>query len=209
MSATPLSRIAAPMAIIAGALVAVTRLVIMLTTPTELEPLKAYVLTATHAINSVASIVAFALLVIALIAAYDWEARAADTLGVIGVGAAIIGTVFMAGDWWYEAFAVPRLAETAPEAIDTFVGGRLLAGGISSFVLFGLGWVLFGIASLRARVFPAAVSLAMVIAGVMSGVPIGLVYLTGGVILGLAFVSLGVWMVRTPSVTGGAVEPIT
>ena len=44
--------------------------------------------------------------------------------GAIGVSAAIFGTVFMAGDWWYEAFAVPRLAEVAPEAIDSFVGGR-------------------------------------------------------------------------------------
>lgn len=196
VSQSPLSRIAAPIAIVAGALVIITRLVIILTVPAG-DELEAYVLTATHAINSVASIVAFALLLFALIAAYDREARTAGMLGVIAVGAAIIGTVFMAGDWWYEAFAVPRIAEVAPEVVDTFVGGRVLTGGLSSFALFGIGWLLFGVASLRARVFPAAISIAILAGGLLSGVPVGPAYLTGGVVLGLAIVWLGAWMMRT------------
>jgi hypothetical protein len=196
MSDSPLSRFAAPIAIVAGVLVIVTRLVVALTVPTD-SGLEAYVLTATHAINSVASIVAYALLVLALVAAYDREARPAGTLGVVALGAAIVGTVFMAGDWWYEAFAVPRTAEVAPEVMDTFVGGRLLMGGVLSFALFGLGWVLFGIASLRARVFPAAISVAILVGGFLSGVPISIPYLTGGVILGMAIVWLGAWMMRT------------
>jgi hypothetical protein len=197
MSDSPLSRFAAPIAIVAGALVIVTRLVVALTVPTEPGLLEAYVLTATHAINSVGSIVAYALLVLALVAVYEREARPAGTLGVVALGAAIVGTVFMAGDWWFEAFAVPRIAEVAPQVIDTFVGGRLLMGGLSSFALFGLGWVLFGIASLRARVFPAAISVAILVGGLLSGVPIGVLYLTGGVILGVAIVWLGAWMMRT------------
>jgi hypothetical protein len=197
MPESPLFRFAAPIAVVAGVLVVVTRLVAALTVPAESELLKTYVLTATHAINSVASIVAFALLVLALVAVYDREARPAGMLGVVALGAAIVGTVFMAGDWWYEAFAVPRIAEVAPQVIDTFVGGRLLMGGLLSFALFGLGWVLFGIASLRARVFPAAISVAILVGGLLSGVPIGIVYLSGGVILGLAIVWLGAWMMRT------------
>ena len=63
--------------------------------------------------------------------------------------------------------------------------------------LFGLGWVLFGIASLRARVFPAAISVAILVGGFLSGVPISIPYLTGGVILGVAIVWLGAWMMRT------------
>jgi hypothetical protein len=203
MSATPLSRFAAPLAIVAGALVIVTRLVAMLTVPAEIEPLTAYVLTTTHAVNSIASIAAFALLAVAVVAVYELEARKAGIAGALGVAAAIVGTVFMAGDWWYEAFAVPRLAEVAPEAIETFVGGRLLAGGLLSFVLFGIGWLLFGVASQRAHVFPAAVSIGIAIGGLLSGVPIGLAYLSGGVILGIAFVGLGVWLPRTSSSEGG------
>ena len=208
MSDSPLSRFAAPIAIVAGALVTVTRLVLILTVPAEIGPLKAYVLTATHAINSVASIVAFALLVLALVAAYDREARPAGALGVVALGAAIVGTVFMAGDWWYEAFAVPRIAEVAPQLIETFVGGRLLMGGLSSFALFGLGWVLFGVASLRARVFPAAISVGILAGGLLSGIPIGLAYLSGGVILGLAVAWLGVWMMRTTTGAGEVADPV-
>ena len=206
MSQSPLARIAPPIAIVAGALVIVTRLV-QLTIPAELGPLKAYVLTATYAINSVASIVAFALLVLALVAAYDREARAAGALGVIAVGSAVIGTVFMAGDWWFEAFAVPRMAEIAPQVMDTFTGGRLLIGGLSSFALFGIGWVLFGVASLRAHVFPTAVSMSILVGGLLSGVPIGITYLAGGVILGLAIAWLGVWMMRTTTAASEVAAP--
>ena len=87
------------------------------------------------------------------------------------------------------------------------MGGRLLIGGVSSFALFGIGWALFGVASLRARVFPAAVSLAILASGLLSGVPIGVVYLSGEVILGLAIVWLGAWMLRTPLIASAAVEP--
>ena len=118
MTQSLLARSAGPLAIVAGALVVVTRVVIMVTTPADIDSLKVYVLSTTHAINGVASIVAFAMLVFALVASYDLQARAAGVLGVIGLGAAILGTVFMAGDWWYEAFAVPRLAEVAPEVMD-------------------------------------------------------------------------------------------
>ena len=162
--------------------------------------LKAYVLTTTHAVNSVVSILAFALLVIALVALYDREARSAGAFGALAFGAAVIGTMFMTGDWWYEAFAVPRLAEVAPDVVDTFVGGRLIIGGLTSFALFGIGWIMYGAASTRARVIPRSISITIIVAGLMSGVPIGIVYLSGGVVHGLAFVWLGAWMLRAATV---------
>jgi hypothetical protein len=207
MDQSLLARSAPPLAIIAGALVVVTRLVIMVTTPADIESLKVYVLTPTHAINSVASVVAFAMLVLALVATYQLQAAPARTLGVVGLGAAILGTVFMAGDWWFEAFAVPRLAEVAPSVMDTFALSRLLFGGLLSFALFGIGWLVYGIASLRARVFPAAVSWAVVAGGLFSGVPVGFVYLAGNVILGLAFLAMGAWI--SARLRGTATEVVT
>ena len=197
MTTSLLARSAGPLAIGAGVLVVVTRVVIMLTTPSDIDSLKVYVLSPTHAINSVVSILAYALLVFALVASYELQAPAAGVLGVIGLGAAIVGTVFMAGDWWYEAFAVPRIAEVAPETMATFASGRLLLGGLTSFALFGIGWVLYGIASVRARVFPATLSWVIVAAGLLSGVPIGLVYLPGSALLGMAFIVLGAWWMRS------------
>jgi hypothetical protein len=57
----------------------------MVTTPADIDSLKVYVMTATHAINGVASIVGFAMLVFALVATYGLQARAAGVLGVIGL----------------------------------------------------------------------------------------------------------------------------
>jgi hypothetical protein len=200
MQAMPLVRFGAPIAIVAGALMIITRPVILFTTPVEIGDLTEYVLGTTHAVNSVVSILAFALLVIALVALYDREARDAGAFGAVAFGAAVVGTMFMTGDWWYEAFAVPRLAEVRPDAIENFVGGRLIIGGVTSFVLFGIGWILYGVASIRARVIPRNISIAILVGGFMSGVPIGFAYLSGGVVLGLAFVWLGVWMSRAATV---------
>jgi hypothetical protein len=200
MQAKTLVRYGAPIAIVAGALMIITRLVILFTTPAEIGPLKAYVLTTTHAVNSVVSILAFALLVIALVALYDREARSAGAFGALAFGAAVVGTMFMTGDWWYEAFAVPRLAEVEPDAIEDFVGGRLIIGGVTSFVLFGIGWMMYGVASIRARVIPRNISITILVAGFLSGVPIGFAYLSGGVVLGVAFVWLGVWMSRVAAI---------
>jgi hypothetical protein len=207
MSTSPLSRIAGPLAIVTGALVVATRLPTIFLVLAGGGDLTAYVLGPIHAITSVASIVAFGLLVLALVAIYEREASSAGWFGLIGFAAALLGTIFMTGDWWYEAFAVPRIAEVSPEVIPTFVGGRLLMGGLTSFVLLGIGWVLFGAASLRARVFPRATSAAMVVGGLLSGVPIGLAYLSGGVILGIAIGWLGVWLVRETTDVNGVSEP--
>jgi hypothetical protein len=63
-------------------------------------------------------------------------------------------------------------------------------------VLFGIGWVMYGAASTRAGVIPRGISITIIVAGLMSGVPIGFVYLPGGVVHGLAFIWLGAWMLR-------------
>ncbi len=196
MSTSPLSRIAGPLAVVTGVLVVATRLpTVVLVLPGA--NLTEYVVGPTHAITSVASIVAFGFLVLALVAIYDREALSAGWFGLVGFAAALLGTVFMAGDWWYEAFAVPRIAEVAPDEIPTFVGGRLLMGGLASFVLLGIGWVLFGAASLRAHVFPTAISATILVGGLLAGIPIGIAYLSGGVILGLAIGWLGIWLMRS------------
>ena len=202
MTPSLLARSAASLSIIAGALVVITRLV-MLTVPADVESLMVYVLTATWSITSIVQVVAFAMLVVALVATYELQARETGVLGLIALVAAIVGTVFMAGDWWFEAFAVPRIAEVDPSVMVGFAQSRLLLGGLMSFALFGIGWILYGIASARGRVFPAAISWAIVAGGLLSAVPIGVVYLSGNVILGLALVALGIWLIRSRATVAG------
>jgi hypothetical protein len=182
---------------LAGSLVIVTRLIIMLTTPAELgDRLLASTMSPIFAVNSVLSIVAFALLALALFAIYEHEALAAGWFGVFGVAAALVGTIFMTGDWWYEAFAVPWLADVAPIVFESGAGGRLLIGGLVSFALFTIGWAMFGLASIRAGVFPRTISVAILAGGVLAGVPIAGGYLYGSVIFGAALIALGVWLLR-------------
>jgi hypothetical protein len=79
-------------------------------------------------------------------------------------------------------------------------------GYLSSYVLFSLGWVLFGLASLRARVFPRLISLAIVVGGAIGFLAAQPPY---GIALGLALLSLGIWMVRTGRTANRSGQPIT
>jgi hypothetical protein len=63
-----------------------------------------------------------------------------------------------------------------------------------SYGLMALGWTLYGLATLRARVFPTPVALGLIVAGLIAfrssfppyGVPIGLVV-----------AALGAWLIRS------------
>ena len=146
--------------------------------------------------------VAFCLLLLSLVASYRWEASEAGRFGLVAAAAAAVGTMALGGDLWFETFAVPWIADRAPAAFDTEPTPLLALGAISSYLLFSLGWILFGIASLRARVFPRAISAAIVIGGVAGWAALLAPF---GIPLGLAMASLGVWMMRAvPAVrTGG------
>ena len=185
-----LARLAGPLAISAGALMTVAQLVWL---PFDPKDHQATALDPVFEAGSIAYFVAFCLLLLTLVAAYGWEEREAGTLGVVGVNAAIVGTMALGGDLWFEAFAVPWLAGAAPDALESAPSVLLALGALSSYALFSVGWVLFGIASLRARVFPAPISVAVVVGGVSGYNALLSPY---GVPLGLAVAWLGVWMVR-------------
>ena len=68
---------------------------------------------------------------------------------------------------WFESFVVPWLAEGPyPEILSTDPSILFALGAISSYLLFAVGWVSFGIASLRARVFPVWISILIVAGGI-------------------------------------------
>jgi hypothetical protein len=101
----------------------------------------------------------------------------------------------MAGDMWFDGFAAPWLAEVAPQVFTTARPTAVLQlGATLSYALIALGWLLFGIASLRAQVYPAAAALALAAGGLIafqSGFP------PYGVPLGLAVAALGGWLIRS------------
>ncbi|MEJ7803166.1 MAG: hypothetical protein WKH68_07315, partial [Candidatus Limnocylindria bacterium] len=56
----------------------------------------------------------------------------------------------------------PHLIEVAPDALAEVPGGILLVGAFFSFLTFIFGWLLFGVASFRAAVFPRAASVILI-----------------------------------------------
>jgi hypothetical protein len=71
----------------------------------------------------------------------------------------------VAGDWWFEAFVIPRIAIVAPEVLDLPLAGSLLVGAVATVGLYTVGWTLFGIAALRARTFPRAAAMLLLLGG--------------------------------------------
>ena len=74
--------------------------------------------------------------------------------GWLGFLIAFTGTVMLASLEWSTAFLFPGLAESAPEFLDGDPSGTALAGFLATVLLLTVGWLLFGLASLRAGVLP-------------------------------------------------------
>jgi hypothetical protein len=149
---------------------------------------------------------AFSGLAIAAFAAYDKQAREAGMFGLVALCAAIVGTVNLGANMWFEGFAVPWLADVVPQVLTVEKTLFWQVGYYSSYLLFAIGWVLFGLASLRAGVFPRLISLAIVAGGIIGFLAARPPY---GVALGLALLSLGIWMVRTRSAAAAPSQPTT
>ena len=189
---SPLSRLAGPMALAAGVLIVVAQLVMLPFDPDD------HVATSTDPVFQVGGVVylvGFCVLMLALVGAYGWGLhKAPGRIGLIAVVTAIVGTMLLGGDLWFETFAVPWLADEAPAVLDTDPSTLIAIGAVSSYLLFAVGWALIGIASFRARVFPSAICVAIVIGGIVG---FRALLSPTGIPLGLAVAWLGVWMMRT------------
>lgn len=183
---------AGPLAIAAGALLVVGQVIWW---PFDQQ---GNVATSQNNIFNVGSVVYFAgfcVLMFALIGVHGYQASKAGRLGTFGFSAAILGTMFLGGDLWFESFAVPWLAEgPLPEVLSSDPSILFALGAISSYALFAFGWVSFGVASLRARVFPVWICLFIVVGGIAGYQAL---LSPWGIPLGLAIATLGVWMLVT------------
>jgi hypothetical protein len=104
-------------------------------------------------------------LLLALTGIYTRESAALGRLGLIGYITAFLGTVMVAGDWWFEAFAIPMIATKAPEVLGLPPSGSVLVGVIATVALYTIGWTLFGLAALRTRAIPRAAALLLLLGG--------------------------------------------
>ena len=162
MALSPISRRAGMLSLTAAVLIVLSQ-VMRLGVGRLLGPdwatTPAYTLTYTLALLGMGT------LLLALTAIYTRESAALGRLGLIGYVTAFLGTLMVAGDWWFEAFAIPTIATEAPEVLDLPPSGSVLVGAIATVGLYTVGWTLFGLAALRARAFPRAAALLLLVGG--------------------------------------------
>jgi hypothetical protein len=205
MSESALSRYAGPIVLVVGAYLAVIHLALEFVF-IGFSDLAVMLADPIFRVVNLAYAAAFSGLAIAACAAYDKQARQAGTFGLVGLCAAIVGTVNLGANMWFEGFAVPWLADVVPQILTAEKTLFWQVGYYSSYLLFAIGWVLFGLASLRAGVFPRLISLAIVAGGIIGFLAARPPY---GVALGLALLSLGIWMIRTRSAANAPAQPTT
>ncbi len=117
-----------------------------------------------YAIQSVLKLSAAGLLLLGLSGLHARQAEAAGLLGTAGFLAAFSGTALMVGAFWASAFFAPAWASLDPAGFDAGEGppGRLAGAFVVSWAAFVLGWMLFGVAAWRTRVYPRAAALLLI-----------------------------------------------
>jgi hypothetical protein len=115
------------------------------------DPFSELALTALFTTQQALYLLGLILLSVGLVGFYAGQWRAAGALGLAGFLVAFVGTEFFTGFFWANIFVAPALAAGAPEFLDQ--GGRF-PGFFLSLLIYAAGWFLFGLASLRTRVYP-------------------------------------------------------
>ncbi|MDP9479311.1 MAG: hypothetical protein M3R38_27135 [Actinomycetota bacterium] len=185
MSSSDLVRWGAPATMLGGALTVIANL--MSPFIVDFNNLSGSTATNAYAFHHALLMLATLLLLGGIPGLQARQSEAAGRLGWAGFLVAFVGTVLLVAHFWGQAFIAPAVAVEAPELIDE-PPALLIAEIMLSFLLFSLGWILFGVSMLRARVYPR-VAAGLLIAGAI--MPIVLTVPGSALVLGVALTWLG------------------
>ncbi|MGH8986035.1 MAG: hypothetical protein ACRDY6_19470 [Acidimicrobiia bacterium] len=135
------------------------------------------------------------LLGLGLVGLYLRQEERFGAFGAIGFVIALLGTIAAAGGQWTYVFVVPHFAPAVPEMINESTGS-VLAGFVLSYAVLALGWILFGLATLRAGIFPRWASLLVVAGAAIAFLPLP----SRTLILAIAVAILGLRLLRNAAV---------
>jgi hypothetical protein len=162
MTPHPIARWVGPLSLLAAALIIISQgLHLGIGLAMGAQPAD----TALHSVKYVLALLAMFALLLALTGLYLRQAGAAGRLGMIGYLVAALGTLLVAGDWWFESFIMPRIADVAPEVMTGAITGSMVVGAAATFGLFAAGWIVFGVATFRANVYPRPAAALLIIGG--------------------------------------------
>jgi hypothetical protein len=148
--------------------------------------------TTSYAVNNGLRILGGIALLLGLVGLYVGQSEASGPLGLVGFLAAFAGTSLILGTSWTNTFVAPSVATEAPAFLDAGPTGALGFGFTLSYALAALGWLLFGLISFRARVYPRAATVALIAGAVLTFAPLpasGVVFNAAVLWLGLSLFS--------------------
>ncbi len=183
-----------------GALLVLFGVLPVIMLPTS-EPLIEWVLDADWSLLNGLALIMTVLTPLALVSLYFRQVEESGRLGFVGFVMAFIGAVLFSSVQFDEALLWRILAREAPALLD-LTGPMFTSPGFSMIyllmgVLYILGFVLFGIATIRGGVFPRAAAVLLII-----GVPLfaggfflpQLLRTVGAVLAGVGLVWMGLSM---------------
>jgi hypothetical protein len=155
-------------------------------------------LTSSYLVSSGLRLFSIVLLPWALIGIYERQSRVAGNLGLWAFAVVFLGAALTVGNVWAEVFVWPTLAQVAPNTMSGSIldtPSYLVAGLNVSFPLFGTGLILFGVATIRAGVYPRWVALLLIVsipvAMFLDPTPGTFQESIGQILLGIAVAALG------------------
>jgi hypothetical protein len=168
----------------------------------------ATVMSALYIAEHTMAIIGIILMLLGLVGIYTRQVRESGVVGLLGFLALFTATTLLGGVLFFEGYVVPAIAATTPSLHeDTLFGvAALLVPTIVLSAFYLLGFLLFGVATVRAHVFPRMAGVLFIIGGILyspgpSQLP-WVVYTIGTTVLGIAQLWLGytLWSAQSGSV---------
>ena len=138
-------------------------------------------------------LIAVMLLMLGLVALFARQSQKMHAFGVIAFVIASIGTMLIFGFAWALLFVFPGMAAAVPVFLDTMATEPGMGIAITLF-LVTVGWFLFGLASLRAKILPAG-SAWVVMAGAFLALVLNMMQIPfSWVIFDIGVIWMGWWL---------------
>ncbi len=130
--------------------------------------------TGAYAFVTLLYLLAVVLVLGGLVGLYARQSEEAGLLGVVGFLVAFLGTALLVGASWNQAFITPALAETVAGVVllEQGLPGWANFGFTLTFLLASLGWLIFGVATLLARVYSRPAAVLLIIGALVSFIPL-------------------------------------
>jgi hypothetical protein len=201
MSSSHLSRFSGLVALVGFALVFVMETIFFFALPEDVAPSVQARSTAFFVIELL-YIIALLVAFLGFVGLYARQAEQVGVLGLIGFVMSFFGFVSFFAVEWERTFILPILAQVVPSLIDnpdpnpnltqTFDAAQTIG-----FLLLFVGWLLFGVATLRAAVLPRGAAVLLMLGGVLAAFwavdPFGGIFELSGIGISLGYIGFA-WM---------------